>query len=727
MIKKITSLFKKKPQPEPTNFKPTLTEIALSDSGLYSVKDFSKWNPDILLSSKGPDIYKRMMQDDQIKAVMQFKIDCVVNRGYYFDIAPDNEDHAAIADFFKTVIDQMRGNFIDKLTAILSALIYGFSIVEKVYSSIEHDGKTYWGLKDLKLRPFDSFNGGIIVDQYGNIIELKQVISNVSIPLDKVIHFVHNPTCDEHYGESDLRAAYRSYWSKDIIIKLQNMHLERHAGGFMWAQVKGDLTKDQSNNLKSLIGNVSGAMGAMLPDNVELKQFNPLNTDAFERAIAQHDKAIAKSVLVPNLLGLTEQGATGSYAQSQTHEQAFLNILSTIDGRLAEVLNEQLFRQLSLWNFGTTDFPRFKFNKLSNDQKVALIKAWGELIGKGAVVKSDSDEEHIRQVLEFPEKTKAVETPIGEGIEPVSKKTEDKVKEEEEEKDILLNTLATERSWIRRVDFVKLGKELDAADEKHVKELNNVMGQIKISLQQQIIKIVGQRSLGNVALKELETIAIPKKFIAELRNIMRYNLDDVINDQYERAKKEVPKKEFKNVILPGMDKTQIERFFKNKTDFFITGVLDRSVLNAVLQEMLNAVKYDKTLKDTLNSIDDNTSLKAILPTTDSLGRPVNIPIRLETIVRTNTSDAVNQARQALFTSPEMQGFVVAFEYSAIMDDRTSEVCEALNGRIRKDWGSNTPPNHYNCRSILVPVNIFDEWSGKEDTIPTSIKPQEGFG
>ncbi|OQC23315.1 MAG: hypothetical protein BWX71_02101 [Deltaproteobacteria bacterium ADurb.Bin072] len=74
----------------------------------------------------------------------------------------------------------------------------------------------------------------------------------------------------------------------------------------------------------------------------------------------------------------------------------------------------------------------------------------------------------------------------------------------------------------------------------------------------------------------------------------------------------------------------------------------------------------------------------------------------------------------------MRGFVEAFEYSAILDDRTSEVCEALDGKILRDFGSLQPPNHFMCRSLLIPVTQVDDWGGKEDAIPSGVKPQKGF-
>ena len=145
----------------------------------------------------------------------------------------------------------------------------------------------------------------------------------------------------------------------------------------------------------------------------------------------------------------------------------------------------------------------------------------------------------------------------------------------------------------------------------------------------------------------------------------------------------------------------------------------------VQQVLENGVKYDKTLNQIIAALMEDTNLMQLLPEVDAAGRAINIPARLENIARTNTADALNQARQALFGQPEFRGFVLAYEYSAILDDRTSEYCEIMNGLIRKDWGSGAPPAHFQCRAILIPVTIVDEWDRKESTLP-NIQPQKGF-
>lgn len=102
---------------------------------------------------------------------------------------------------------------------------------------------------------------------------------------------------------------------------------------------------------------------------------------------------------------------------------------------------------------------------------------------------------------------------------------------------------------------------------------------------------------------------------------------------------------------------------------------------------------------------------------------------LDTLVRTNSFEAMNEARFEEFTDPALGGFVQALEYSAILDDNTTEICTHLDGRIyaaQSDvWDIYRPPNHYNCRSLLIPVTAIDGWDGVESDAP-SVEPQAGF-
>ena len=101
--------------------------------------------------------------------------------------------------------------------------------------------------------------------------------------------------------------------------------------------------------------------------------------------------------------------------------------------------------------------------------------------------------------------------------------------------------------------------------------------------------------------------------------------------------------------------------------------------------------------------------------------------RLETVVRTRLFEAINEARFNFFRDPSLAGFVEALEYSAILDGRTTEVCAALDGKIYKAdsavWDTLRPPNHFNCRSLLIAVTAQDTWSESDEP---KVEPAQGF-
>jgi len=90
--------------------------------------------------------------------------------------------------------------------------------------------------------------------------------------------------------------------------------------------------------------------------------------------------------------------------------------------------------------------------------------------------------------------------------------------------------------------------------------------------------------------------------------------------------------------------------------------------------------------------------------------------RLENIIRTSTTEAYNQGRLTEFMDPDLLPFLQGVRYSATLDERTTEVCIFLGrggasgqGFIFKptspDLAALVPPNHFQCRSLIVPVTV----------------------
>lgn len=86
-------------------------------------------------------------------------------------------------------------------------------------------------------------------------------------------------------------------------------------------------------------------------------------------------------------------------------------------------------------------------------------------------------------------------------------------------------------------------------------------------------------------------------------------------------------------------------------------------------------------------------------------------VRTRIISRTESNKAFNWGRRYRF---DKSAAIAGYRYSAILDDRTTEICQALHGHSwaidDPELDPNTPPNHYQCRSILVPISKYRAWT-----------------
>jgi len=83
------------------------------------------------------------------------------------------------------------------------------------------------------------------------------------------------------------------------------------------------------------------------------------------------------------------------------------------------------------------------------------------------------------------------------------------------------------------------------------------------------------------------------------------------------------------------------------------------------------------------------------------------PNRLETIIRTNTNDALNRGREALFNDPDIDEFVPFVQVSAVRDERVTLYCLGLDGKVFKKSDAPGFPAHFNCRTDLIPYTIIE--------------------
>jgi len=347
---------------------PTNPAVWSEESVFWRGNRGEKYNPDTLIGKKGFGVYRKMMLDEQVKAVVRFKRDAITSRDYFFEADKDKlgdeeaERRVAICDAY---LSQMKGSFLDSLNGMMSSVYQGFSITEKCFKQIQVDELTYWGIDHLRLKPYDTFE--FDVDDFGGILRLIQELNGErrEIDLSKVIHHLNNPEYDEHYGQSELKEAYRPWFHKEMTLRWYGMWLERHAAGF--------------KVVKPMPGKT------LLSGTAEYSQIQAALSNSVNGA----------SLILP---GTAPAGQTGSFSQSDTQLEGFFWTLDADAARLEDTVNEQLFSDLGKANFGDDYWPRFRFKPASEKKKMAIITAWKELVVGNAVTASDTDEAHIRKV-----------------------------------------------------------------------------------------------------------------------------------------------------------------------------------------------------------------------------------------------------------------------------------------------------------------------------------------
>jgi SPP1 gp7 family putative phage head morphogenesis protein len=71
------------------------------------------------------------------------------------------------------------------------------------------------------------------------------------------------------------------------------------------------------------------------------------------------------------------------------------------------------------------------------------------------------------------------------------------------------------------------------------------------------------------------------------------------------------------------------------------------------------------------------------------------------LVRTSINQVANTASQQVYEAN--QDITKKYRYVATLDTRTSAICRALDGQEFEYGKGPTPPSHFNCRSVTVPV------------------------
>jgi SPP1 gp7 family putative phage head morphogenesis protein len=698
-----------KEQPEKI-LREAFQSVTKADSSLYTNYNIPYYNPDKLFQKKGNyDIFDEMRGDDQVSAVL--KLFKYIILGAQWDIECEHEE---AQQFITDNFNQLDDIFIMKLFNVLSALDYGYSLTEIILK--QDEGKIK--LDKLKTRMPHHFE--FVLDDYGNITDIQQNVTGDTIHLqpDKFLHFVYQSEWDNPYGVSALnQGVYRAYWSKNAIIKFWNIYLERHGMPFGYGTYPKTASPGAISDLKKIGENIQAKSFGVFPEGfmIDFKEASK-GTDNYEKAIDKHNMSIARAMLVPDLLGLSGAATGGgSYSLGQEQFDMFYTIVDFVRRQLERMVTQKLVDPLIKYNFGQDIEAAFKFNNIDKQEKDKMLNLWLMAVNGGKIPVTDTHINWFLQSIDAPEieqdeldeinakkeeianEIRGNENSDKEGKPDQGKKPEGKEAEKEEKK------LTKYSDYTKRVNFKQIENDMNSIEAKYKEQLADMF---KLSINALVDDIKRKQIIEKKKFAAIQELNI--KYQTRIEQILRQILRDAVSAGRGTVKTYI----VDDTLV--LNDEQIAQWIETYA-YDISAAETQRILGKVKPIVTEGIRSGAGVKEIVKMIDD--SLKMYDTT---YGKP-----QIETIVRTVTSSGYNEGRLQQFGT--ISNEIVGYEFSAILDGRTTELCSSLDGKILKPNEASlyNAPLHYNCRSLLIPIFKDDEFNGNFN-IPAVKRTQGNF-
>ncbi|MCX7925168.1 MAG: DUF935 domain-containing protein [Fimbriimonadales bacterium] len=341
---------------------PLEREYAPVEIETYGERATTEFDDD-LLNQHGYAVYDRMLSDAHVKACFNLKRWGVLSVAWRLESADETPESRRIREFTLYNLQTMQGGVFSLLWRALDALAKGAAILEKLYTyRAEPPYAGYWTLRGFKAKNPALFR--FEVDAYRNVKSLilySPTGERLVLPREKFVVYAFNPRYESPAGESDLRAAYRAWRSKERVLQLWDLFLAKYASPTLIGVYKRGFPPAQQEELLRALDKVQQETAIIVPEEVKVDalEFKQSGAESFAQAIAFHNAEIAKSILGETLT--TDEGQrVGSLALGQVHLKVLQTQLRALRADLAErVMQDQVIRPLVQLNFGDAPAPRF--------------------------------------------------------------------------------------------------------------------------------------------------------------------------------------------------------------------------------------------------------------------------------------------------------------------------------------------------------------------------------
>ena len=249
-------------------------------------------------------------------------------------------------------------------------------------------------------------------------------------------------------------------------------------------------------------------------------------------------------------------------------------------------------------------------------------------------------------------------------------------------------------SYHKKVNFKAIENKLNDYDTSLMNEAAPVVKKMFSDLYEQLKR---KNILVTKKIERFDDIKL--KYKSELKKVLKQSFMSIYKDAQVQAAQELNKSDF---ALP----TTSDEFLDilESESFQFLGTYEYKILDKAKTQLIAAIK-------------DGRPLSTVIDTLDVDGKKLS-ETSLERFARTKHTEVLNRGRHEYFQN---SGVVAAYQYSAILDNQTSDICAGLDGKIFVAGTEPIPPLHFNCRSVLIPITKYEEFTPSENVGDTDIQ------
>ena len=412
-------------------------EITGSGESLWRRSRLTDYNPQ-LSGHRALDTYREMKNDAIVRSSLRVAKTPILSARWFMEPASQDPEDVYRAQFIWDNLNKwMSISWPQFITEALYMMDYGTYVFEKVFdvrivpnAQGQMEPKVIWKKFAPRL-PYEIEE--FVYDDEGGPSEI--VISTdegpVPLPIAKGLVFTFDKEGGDLWGVSILRSAYKHWFFKEQLYKIDAIQKERHGIGIPVIKLPPNFS-DKDKLAAQRIGlnlRTNEEAHVVLPPGWEVMflKLEGQRVDALESA-QHHAEKLYENVLANFMINNNVAN------DADVQEHVFTRAVRFTAEILRDVLNKYAIPQLIDFNWGEEElengYPQLKVRRLGDERDWRVISfAIRNLVGAGVVRPDDQTEAWIREELDMPvadpDTARQIVEEVGMGQDPDDPVTDD--------------------------------------------------------------------------------------------------------------------------------------------------------------------------------------------------------------------------------------------------------------------------------------------------------------